>query len=92
MFAHRTLKKRTENLLFVLGSCTFGVYLFDPKWRFLTQEIREMLTPVIGLYFATHVQVICACITGIAATFGYKCISGGVILLSKRILHDNSVE
>ena len=92
MFAHRTLKKRTANLLFVLGSCTFGVYLFDPKWRSLTQGIRTMLTPVIGLYFATHVQVICACIVGIAATYIYKCITGGVMLLSKRILHENLIE
>lgn len=85
LFAKRTLKEKTGRVLFVLAGCTFGVYLFDPKWRLFTQPIRSLLSPAMGLYFATHVQTICACFLGIGATFLFKCAAGGVKLLAGRI-------
>lgn len=82
LFARLPVKNGLANVLFILGSCTFGVYLFDPKWRQLTQSVRTLLTPSIGLYFATHVQTICACLPGLAATFLFKCVTGGAGLLA----------
>lgn len=76
---------RAAAILFVLGSCTFGVYLFDPKWRSLTQGVRTALAPTIGLYGATVVQTLCAVALGLAATFLFKCVTGGTGLLMQRI-------
>ncbi|MBE5796915.1 MAG: acyltransferase [Clostridiales bacterium] len=86
LFARLPVKNGLANVLFILGSCTFGVYLFDPKWRQLTQSVRTLLTPSIGLYFATHVQTICACLLGLAATFLFKCVTGGAGLLAGRLV------
>lgn len=72
----------------MLGSCTFGVYLFDPKWRYFTRQIRWTLTPTIGSYFAAHVQTLCACLLGLAVTFVFKCAVGGVTQLARRITAD----
>lgn len=85
LFANRNLKERTGKVLFVLASCTFGVYLFDPKWRQFTQSIRSLLSPALGVYFATHVQTFCACLLGMAATFLFKCAAGGMKLMAGRI-------
>lgn len=85
LFDAHPVKGRAARLLFVLGSCTFGVYLFDPKWRQLTQGVRTLLSPVLGLFGATLVQTVCACLLGLAATFAFKCAVGGVMLLVSRI-------
>lgn len=85
LMANRPVKEWLSRALFVLGGCTFGVYLFDPKWRQFTQTVRTLLTPFLGLYFATHVQTVCACLLGLAATFIFKCATGGVGLLFHRI-------
>lgn len=69
--------------LFVMGSCTFGVYLFDPKWRQFTQAVRKLLQPVVGLFAATLAQTLCAFLLGLAATFVFKCaVGGGSLLIS----------
>ena len=73
------------SVLFVLGSCTFGVYLFDPKWRGLTQGVRTALAPSIGLYGATVVQTLCAVAVGLVATLLFKCVTGGASLLARRL-------
>lgn len=85
LFTARPVTMRTAKVLFVLGSCTFGVYLFDPKWRYFTQQIRWSLTPVIGSYFASHVQTLCACILGLAVTFVYKCAVGVITLAARKL-------
>lgn len=72
---------RLAKALFVLGSCTFGVYLFDPKWRQFTQAVRMSLKPAVGLFAATLLQTLCACLLGLAATFVFKCALGGGSLL-----------
>ena len=92
LFAKHPVKEKTAKVLFVLGSCTFGVYLFDPKWRLFTQSVRLALKPVIGLYAATHVQTICACLLGLAATFLFKCVTGGLGLIVRGIAEDHKLE
>lgn len=85
VFSGRKGTGRAAKVLFVLGSCTFGVYLFDPKWRQLTQDVRTTLAPAIGLYGATVVQTLCAVAAGLAATFAFKCLTGGMNLLVPRL-------
>ena len=92
LLAKHPLKGKMAKMFFVLGSCTFGVYLFDPKWRSFTQSIRWTLKPVIGLYAATLVQTICACLLGLAATFLFKCALGGVHLIVQKILVTHKTE
>lgn len=82
LFNGRKLNEKVASVLFVLGSCTFGVYLFDPKWREFTHQIRVALIPTLGVYWATHVQTICACGLGMIATFAFKCGVGSVKLLA----------
>ena len=81
IFSRCTGKGWLPKVLFVLSSCTFGVYLFDPKWRLFTQGVRQALTPSIGLYAATLVQTLCAVLLGLAVTLVFKCVTGGVAAL-----------
>lgn len=85
VFSRIRMNEKTANVLFVLGSCTFGVYLFDPLWREYTQAVRTLLTPTLGKYFASHVHTLCACILGLAATFAFKCIVGYLSQTVKKI-------
>lgn len=85
IFARIPATGRAAKALFLLGGCTFGVYLFDPKWRGLTQGIRTALTPSLGLFTATLLQTFCAVAVGLAATFVWKCLAGGARLLWEMI-------
>ncbi|MBQ2952870.1 MAG: acyltransferase [Clostridia bacterium] len=76
LFDRHPVTGKAAGALFVLGSCTFGVYLLDPKWRQFTQGVRTALTPSIGLYGATLVHVLCAVLLGLAATLAWKCLAG----------------
>ena len=82
----RPAKGWLPKALFVLGSCTFGVYLFDPKWRLFTQGVRQALTPSIGRYAATLVQTLCAVLLGLAATLIFKCVTGGVAVVARMLV------
>ena len=86
IFSRCSAKGWLPKALFVLGSCTFGVYLFDPKWRLFTQEIRLALTPTIGLYAATWVQTLCAVLMGLAAMLVLKCVTSGLAALARFII------
>ena len=83
---------RAASVLFVLGSCTFGVYLFDPVWRKLTQKVRWLLAPSVGPFAATLVQTLCAVVLGLAAMLVWKSLCGGVRLLGESIMEEERDE
>lgn len=86
LFARVPAGGRASKVLFVLGGCTFGVYLFDPKWRQFTQGVRTALKPAIGLYGATWVHTICAVLLGLLAMLLFKCVTGGLGLLGRSVI------
>lgn len=86
IFGRHPAKGWMPKTLFVLGGCTFGVYLFDPKWRLFTQGVRQALTPTIGLYAATWVQTLCAVLLGLVATLAFKCVLGVIAALVRLII------
>lgn len=88
----RVRSGRAASVLFVLGSCTFGVYLFDPVWRQLTQKVRWLLAPFVGPFAATLVQTLCAVLLGLAAMLAWKCLCGGVRLLGESIMDEGRDE
>ena len=67
---------RLAKALYLIGSYTFGVYLFEGFFRKWTYDVYALLKPVLGIYFAAWVHMLAALLLGLALTFVYKTLTG----------------
>lgn len=75
-FAHRPPSDRVQRVLSALGSCTFGVFLFEKVYRSVSSRVFFALEPVIGTYPACLVWIACAFFLGCAVTAAGKLALG----------------
>ncbi len=67
---------RLAKALYLIGGCTFGVYLFEGFFRKWTSGVYDLLKPTVGSYFASWVHMLAALLLGLALTFVYKTLTG----------------
>ncbi len=75
-----------KKILFVISSCTFGVYLFESTCRYQTKFIYLAIEKTVGVYPGCWIHALCAAALGIAATFLFKCLTGLLRHLIDRLI------
>ncbi|MCI8294941.1 MAG: acyltransferase family protein [Lachnospiraceae bacterium] len=68
IFLKISLKDRIQQLIQVVGSTTFGIYLLENWYRGWTRWIYEFLLPYIGSFLACFFWILAACVVGGFAT------------------------
>ena len=77
---------RLAKVLSVIGSCTFGVYLFGGIWRSVSYPVYQFTQQLLGKYFATYPWIITALLIGLGCTFVWKCIVGLMRVMIQKIV------
>ncbi len=84
LFTNRPISGKPMRILSIMSSCTFGVYLFERTWRQAGNKVYSALAPGLGEFTASVIQILYACVIGLAATMAWKIITG---IVTKRIKH-----
>lgn len=75
-FTRHPASRRAATVWSLLGTGTFGVYLFERYWRNTAQFAFDYAIKKIGSFPSSLIHILVACILGIAATLAYKLVTG----------------
>lgn len=67
-FTRAKISPRIEKCITLLGSSTFGIYLFEAFYRRLTRFILFSLNGILPTFLATIIWITCAFLVGFAVT------------------------
>lgn len=87
MFTNKyTVHPQIARTLSIISTCTFGVYLYELILRLRTTFIFKFFKPYVGTYFAAWLQMLCACVIGVALTYIWKILLGVLNLYKQKAI------